>query len=63
MVVRAELTPNESFEFLAMIKQMIFSVSSFTGCLEFVPKSNIPLLDELDVCHLRHLIYLFFSYR
>ena len=60
MVVLVELTPNESSEFLVMIQQMIFGVSSFTSCLEFVPKSNIPSLEGLDVCHPRHPIYLFF---
>ena len=44
-----------------MTSQMIFDVSSFAGCLEFVPKSSIPLLKRLDVCHPRHLTYLFFS--
>ena len=50
-----------SSEFLIMIQQMISNVSSFTGCLKFVPKSSIPPLERFDVCHPRHPIYLFFS--
>ena len=41
-----------------MIQQIIFCVS-FTDCLEFVPKSSIPPLERLDVCHTRHP-YIFF---
>ena len=39
---------------------MISHVSFFTGYLEFVPKSSIPPLEGLDMCHPRHLIYLLF---
>ena len=60
IVVPAVLTLNESSEFLFMIQQIIFVFSSFTGYLEFVPKSNILPLGGLDVCHPRHPIYLFF---
>ena len=62
MVVPAELFSSESSELFVMIHQMIFGISSFTGCLEFMPKSSILLLEGLDVCHPRYLIYLF-SYR
>ena len=60
MVVPIELSSNECSEFLVMIQQMIPVSFSFTSCLEFTLKSNIPLLEELDVCHLRHLIYFIF---
>ena len=43
-----------------MIQQIIFGVSSFTGCLKFVSKYNISPLEELDVCPLRHPVYHFF---
>jgi len=59
MVVPVELSHSESSEFLAKIQQMIFDVSSFTGYLEFVLKSNISVLEGFDVCHPMHHIYLF----
>jgi len=59
MIISAELSTTESSKLFVMIQQMISGVSSFTGCLEFLPKFNIPLLEGLDVCHPRHLIYLF----
>jgi len=61
MVVPAKLSSSESSEFLVMIQQMISGVSFFIGCLEFVPKFNIPPLERIDVYHLRHSTYLFFS--
>ena len=61
MIVHAELISSKSSELLVMIQQMISDVSSFTSCLEFVPKSHIPPLKGLNVCHPRHPIYLFFS--
>jgi len=45
MVVPAELSSNESSEFLTMIQQMKSGVSSFSGCLEFVSKFIIPQLE------------------
>jgi len=44
-----------------MIQQMISGIFSFTSCLEFVLKSSISLLEGLDVCHPRHIPYIFFS--
>ena len=35
---------------------MVSSASSFSDCLEFVSKFNVPL--SLDICHLRHPTYL-----
>ena len=48
MVIPAELSSSESFEFLTMIQYMISGVSSFTCCLELVLKSSIPSLERLD---------------
>ena len=45
MVIPAELSSSESSEFLVMIQHVISGVFSFTGCLEFVSKSSIPLLE------------------
>jgi len=46
MVVPTESYFSESPKFLAKIQQMVSSISSFFGCLEFVSKSNVsPLLD------------------
>ena len=59
MVVPAGLSTSESPEFLVMIQQIISGVSSFTGCLEFVPKSSIPPFAGLDVCHPRQLKYIY----
>ena len=39
---------------------MIYVVSSFTGCLEFMPKYNITPLEGLDVCPFRHSVYIIF---
>ena len=39
---------------------MVSCDSSFSVCLEFVSESNISPVEGLDVCHLGHLIYLFF---
>ena len=50
MVVPTELSSCESSEFLVIIQQMIFSVSSFNDCLEFMSKSSISPLERLDVC-------------
>ena len=58
MVFPAELFSSESSEFFAMIQLMIFGVSSFIGCLEFVPKSSIPPLEWLEVCPPRHHVYI-----
>jgi len=60
MIFPAELSSSESSEFLTIIQHMVSNISSFTGCLEFVPKSNISLLLRLDVCHPRQPKYLFF---
>jgi len=62
MVVPTEFSSNESSEFLAVIQQMISGVSFFTGCLKFMPKSSIPPLKGLDVCPLRHHVYIIFSF-
>jgi len=59
MIVPAELSSNESSEFLAMIPQIKSGVSSFTNYLEFVPEFSLSLTGFV-VCHSRHLIYLFF---
>jgi len=40
-----------------MIQQMVFSVSFFTGHLNFIPESNLSLA-EFNVCHPKHIIYL-----
>ena len=40
---------------------MIYVVSSFTGCLEFMPKYNITPLEGLDVCPFRLLHIFIFS--
>jgi len=53
---------SELSEFLAMIQQAISNASSFTHCLEFIHESSLPLAG-FDVCHPRHLIYLFFITR
>jgi len=39
---------------------MVFSASSFTGCLEFISEYSLSLAG-FDVCYPRHPIYLFFS--
>jgi len=44
MIVPTELSSSESSELLIMIQQMISDISSFIGCLEFVPKSSMPPL-------------------
>jgi len=62
MVVPTELSLNESSEFLAMIQQIISGISSFTGYLEFVSRSSIPLLERLDVCPPRHPVYIIFLF-
>jgi len=49
MIVPSE-SSSESSKFLAMIQQVISSVSSFTGYLEFVPESGIALLAGLNMC-------------
>jgi len=50
----------ESSEFLAMIQQVIYRAFSFTGCLEFISESSLPLAG-FDVYHPRHLIHLLVS--
>ena len=40
---------------------MISSVSSFSGCLEFVPESNVPPSAGINVCPPRHVISLILS--
>jgi len=57
MVVPIESYSSESLEFHTMIQQMVSSVSSFTGRLDFIPEFNLSLAD-LIVSHPRHLIYL-----
>jgi len=59
IVIHTDSSSSESSKFPAMIQQVITSVFSFTGYLEFVPESSIPLLVGLDVCP-RYPIYLFF---
>jgi len=61
MVIPSELSSSESSEFCAIIQQVISSVSSFTGCLEFVSESSITPLAGLDVCPPRHPRYIIFS--
>ena len=56
MVVPVDSSFSESPEFLAMIQQIVSSVSSFSGCLEFVSESNVP--PSLDVCPPRRPTYL-----
>jgi len=60
MVNPTESSSSESPEFISMIQQVIFSASSFTGCVEFIPESSLPLAG-FDVCHIRHPIYLLLS--
>jgi len=60
MVVPTESYSSESPDFLAIIQEMVSSVFSFTGRLEFVPEFYLSLA-ELDVCHPRYPIYLIFS--
>ena len=48
-----------SFEFLAMIQQMIFSISSFTGCLEFAPEFSKSPLEGL-MCVILGIPYISF---
>ena len=43
-----------------MIHQVISSASSFTGCLDFISESSLPLTG-FDVCHLRYPICVIFS--
>jgi len=59
MVIPTDSFSSESPEFLAMIQQVVSSAFFFTGCLEFISESNLSLAG-FDVCHPRHLIYLFF---
>jgi len=56
MVVPIDSSFSESPEFLTKIQHMIYSASSFSGCLEFVSESNVPPL--LDMCPPRHPTYL-----
>jgi len=49
-------------EFLGMIQQVVSSTSSFTGNLEFISESNLPLVG-FDVCHPKHLLYISYSHR
>ena len=55
MAIPIESYSSESPEFLVMIQEM--GAFSFTCHLEFIPESNLSLV-EFDVCHPRHLIYL-----
>jgi len=59
MIVPTELSSSELSEFLVMIQHIICGVSSFIGCLEFVPKFSIPPLEGLD-CPPRHPVYFIF---
>ena len=43
-----------------MIQLVVSSAFYFTGCLEFISGSNVPLAG-FDVCHPRDHIYLLFS--
>jgi len=49
VVVPTELSLSELFESLAMIQHVVFSAFSFTGCLEFIPESSLPLAGP-DMC-------------
>jgi len=40
------------------IQQMVSTVSSFSGCLEFVSEFNVPPSAGIDVCPHRHVISL-----
>jgi len=57
IIVPTKSSSSESSEFLAMIQQVV-SYASFTGCLEFIPQSSLPLAG-FDVCHPRRPTYLF----
>ena len=57
MVVPIDSSFSKSPEFFFKIQQMV-SMTSFSACLEFVSEFNIPLSAGLNVCPLRHLIYL-----
>ena len=43
MIVPDESFSSKSSEFLAMIQQVFSSAFSFTGCLEFISESSLPL--------------------
>jgi len=58
MVVPIDSSFRESPEFFTKIQQMVSSTSSFSGCLEFMSESNVPLSAGLDVCSHRHVISL-----
>ena len=58
MVVPIDSSFRESLEFLIKIQQMVSSVSSFLGCLEFVSESNVPPSAGIDVCPPMHAISL-----
>ena len=54
MVVSNKSSSSESFKFFVMIQQVI-STASFSGCLEFISESGLPLAG-IVVCHPRHPI-------
>ena len=56
MVVLIDSSFSESPEFLTKIQHMVYSASSFSGCLEFVCESNV--LPSLDMCPPSHPTYL-----
>ena len=63
MVVPIKSFSSELLVLLAMIQYVVSTAFSFTGCLEFIPKSSLPLAGS-DVCHPRHPIYhIFFIVR
>jgi len=57
MVVSIDSSFRELPEFFVMIQQIVSSVSSFSGCLEFVFESNVYM------CFLVRMSYHSFSYR
>ena len=42
---------------------MVSNACSFSGCLEFVSKSNVPPSVGLDVCRPKQPRYIFFIFR
>jgi len=61
MIVSTEPSSSESSKFLAMIQHVISSTFSFTGCLEFIPESNL-LLAHL-ICVISGIPYISFFHR
>ena len=58
IVIPIDSSFGESPEFLIKIQQMVSSISSFLGCLEFVSESNVPPSAGINVCPPKHVISL-----